>query len=175
MPKFHYARFGKSWGVESVVDESTYTASRDMFAESLGLPPASLEYLVQYGVNQTTQDSMAQPTAAAKQSGDDVKVAGIAAADKRWDAIRAGTVGVRVGTPRIVFGLDTPELDVAARDYVDECLSRAAKKSGKSLPKGEDYGKLRLAYFNAKKAEVIAEATRRVESVSDVDLDALTA
>lgn len=163
MPKFHYAKHGQSWGVESVVDDDTYNAARDMFAEALGIPAQSLEYLVQYAVNQTTQDSMAQPVAAAKESGDDVAAAAIAACNKRWDSIRAGTAGVRAGGGRV-----TDPIESEIRLLADIALKSAAKSKGKKLPKGKDYIVLRDSLIKLHYAAFETQAKERVAKAAEL-------
>lgn len=166
MPQFHYARFDKSWGIESKVDESTYIAARDMYAECFGLIPTMLEYLLQYGVNQTTQDSGAQPVAACKESGDDPKAAFIAAADKRWDKIVAGTVSIRAGGSRSQF-------DTILRDVIDEYLAKWATGKGEPLPKKQaDLEPLRAKMYGSKnKTAIDAEVAARKARGDAIEVD----
>ena len=175
MPKFHYEKHGKSWGVESKVDESTYNAARDMYAETFGLAPAMLEYLIQYAVNQTTQDAMAQPSAAAKQSGDDVAAAAIAAANKRWDKIASGTVSVRSGVGRV-----TDPFESACRHIMLAKLAAFIKTPKgakvKATLKGASKETRNLVYtkfMDANRAAIESEAKKQLkanESIADIDL-----
>jgi len=182
MPKFHYAKFGKSWGVESVVDDATYNAARDMFAECFGIKPEMLEYIVFYGVKQTTQDSAAQPHAAAKQAGDDAVAAYIAAADKRWDKINLGTVAVRAGFGRVTDPFQSAVNKVTAEKlaaFIKTDKGAKAKATLKGASK-ETKALVVKKFYEANKTAIVAEANRRLADATasvavELDLSDLTA
>jgi hypothetical protein len=162
MTKLAYTRDGTEYAIDQVSDPSD---ALELLAECFEIPAKSVEYLLIYGLKQSLQDSAAQPASEAKASGDDVMTAVHAAMAKRLDAIKSGTVGVRVGGGRV-----SDPFESAVRDVIDEMLRKAAKSKGKKLPKGDELVALRAKVREANKSVVESEARRRVESTIEIEL-----
>jgi hypothetical protein len=180
MSKFSYTRGEKTYTVESKVDESTYKAALDMFAESLGVPGSAVEYLVGYGLKQSLQDSAAQPASAAKAEGGDVTAAIVGAMDKRFDAIIAGSVLVRGGAVATRDPFESMVRRVTAEKlatFIQTPKGAKAKATLKGASK-ETKSLVSKKFFEANKSAIESEAKRRLESVPvevELDLSDLTA
>jgi hypothetical protein len=170
MDKLSYTRNGNEY---SIAAKSDATDAIALVADSFGVPPATVAYLLQYGFKQSLQDAAAQPASeASKESGateSSIKSAIHGAMSKRLDNIVAGTVAVRGGGSRSPFAELT-------RDVIDEYLAKWATKSGAVLPtKSADLNAYRVKmYESANKASIDAEiATRRAKmaAIDVVDFD----
>ena len=166
MPQFTYSKFGKSWGVSTVVDESEYTEALALFAGCFNLPTQSIEYLLQYGVNQTTQDSMAQPASSAKADGSDVAAASVGAADKRWDSIVNGNAGVRAGG-----GRTSDPVESEIRLLAVAAIKAAVKAKGKTMPKGEALTTLRDQLIAKNRAAFESKAKARLAEANTIEVE----
>lgn len=136
---------------------------------------ATLAYCLQNGFHQSMVDAAAFGKADKEGKSDD-EIADMTreARQSRFDSIVAGTVGHRVGGPR-VRGVDKITRDVAL-----ERLVAIAAAKGKALPKGkgsaEKIGKLVDMYLSdeGRAADCRAEAERRhasADDAGDFDLD----
>ena len=141
------------------------------------LSPASLEYLVTYGLKQSLQDCIAGLAKKVTEGGaDDATVeATIAAAmQKRFDAIVSGKVTVRSIGPRL------RGMEKVMADYAEEMLKAAFSKAGHKWPSGkgsaEKIAELREKYIAKYHDQVENEAKRRMtqaEEVTEFDLSDL--
>jgi hypothetical protein len=158
MTKVSYERNGTTFAVE---------------VESL--PPASIAYLLQYGFAQSLQDSIAGLAKAkrleleetdsfkngllsAESISDECDLAVLTKLQDRTDAIMAGTVGARVGTPR-------DEVTTLAREQVKAAL---AKK--KLTVTKEKLAELVASHVERNRPAIEAELKRRRESTVEVDI-----
>jgi hypothetical protein len=124
----------------------------------------AIRYLMEYGVRQCLNDSIAGLRKELKDEGtDEAEITDQLndAIDERWASVLDGTVGTRASGPRL-RGLDAFIRDVA----VDEIKANAAKLDMK-LPKGEEYTKFRDAY--------IAKHRERLTPIAQERMDAVTA
>jgi hypothetical protein len=151
---------------------------QEFSVEVESLPKESIAYLLQYGWNQSLQDCIAgrakavaaeylegvkkgkpeQTPAEVKQMiVDDL----LGTLGKRFDAIKAGTVGVRVGQPR-------DELRAIAKEMV-----AAAVKAKKATVTKEKFAELVQNLLDTKREAVQAEADRRkaAQGTVEVELD----
>lgn len=141
------------------------------FAEAETLPEASREYAWTYGLRQSLSDSFAGAKTAAEFSG---------ALKKRWDAIKAGTVGQRTRESDPVKAM---ELRVAAETFNAQPLPKrkaAIAKALAKLPKGTDEAEAISAICGllAETDGVKAEAKRRLDAKAAapaIDLESLVA
>jgi len=135
--------------------------------------PATLAYLLQNGFNQSMVDSAALGKEDKDGLNDDeIKALVNDKKQKRFDNIVAGTVGTRVGGPRVV-GIDKVMNDVA----VERLKAILITQKGLKWPSGKGAAE-KIAAFVAKymgdasrAADVRAEAERRMAQVAPSDLD----
>lgn len=135
------------------------------------LPPGAISYLLHNGFTQSMTDAAAFTKAQKEgKSESEIEVMASDARDKRFAAILAGTVGVRVGGPRL------PAIDRAMQDIVDEMLAAICSARKVALPKG-DVLKAARAKLLAKNGDAIRakaqarldEAKSLVEDAGDID------
>lgn len=149
---------------------------QEFSVEVESLPKESLEYLIQYGWNQSLQDCIAGRAKAVAEeyakslakSGDQhdqselielTKSDLLGTIGKRFDAIKAGTVGVRVGQPR-------DELRAIAKEMV-----AAAVKAKKATVTKEKMAELVQNLLDTKRDAVQAEADRRKAAQGTVEVE----
>lgn len=148
------------------------------------LPETAISYLLQYGFAQSLQDSIAgrakavreEYEAAAKENNETVNPADLARAiesdldgqlSKRLDAIRTGSVGSRVGTPKDPF-------KAMCLRVAREMLSAALKAANTKMPKDkEKVAELVATLIERNRAKVETEAKRRMEASPEIDLDGI--
>lgn len=142
----------------------------DHTAELADLSPASLAYLAQYGFAKSLQDSVAGLAKAVKADPEDYRKDvedGTAMDDEelakavteakmleRFQAIIAGTVGTRSGTPRL------SGIDKIMRDVAREAIKARAVAKGVKMPEGDDLAGI-VAKYLSNHPEVRDEAERR--------------
>lgn len=160
-----YSRDGNDYVLSPKCDEKTLETTIGLMAEAYGVQPASVTYLLQYGLRQSLQDSAAQPSAAAKAeenaTPESVAAAIKGAMDKRFDAIVAGTVAVRG------FGESREPLRAIAL----EIIRAAAKSKGKKLGSDKEaIDKLVTAFIEKNRDKLQAEYDRRKSIGNDIEL-----
>ena len=153
--------------------DSTLTYSK-WFVNANDLPPAGIAYLLHNGFTQSMTDAAAfTKEQKAGKTADEVTAMATEARQKRFEAILAGTVGVRVGGPRM------PAIDRAMQDVVDEMIGAICAARKVALPKG-DVLKAARAKLLAKNGDAIREKAQArldeakllVEDAGDIDFGA---
>jgi hypothetical protein len=121
------------------------------------LPAAAVKYLLQNGFSQSMTDAAAF-TKAQKEGKSEAEVAAMAteARQKRFDAILAGSVGTRVGGPRL------SPVDRAKNDIVDERLAAICKARNVAMPKGDVLKSAKAKIMAKFASEITREAEARV-------------
>lgn len=112
-------------------EDSTLTYDR-WSVNANDLIAKSVRYLLQNGFSQSMTDAAAfTKEQKAGKSADEIKKMADEARAKRFEAILAGTVGIRVGGPRL------PAIDRVMREIAEEMLRAIAADRKVAMPKGE--------------------------------------
>jgi hypothetical protein len=140
----------------------------DFTIDFAGATPATLAYCLMNGFHQSMVDAAAFSKEEKEgKTEDEVATMALAKRQSRFDNIVAGTVGARVGGPR-VRGIDKLMHDVA-----HEKLIAIAVAKGKALPKGKGSAEkiatlIGMYLSDATRYDAVkAEAQRRMDSSSD--------
>jgi hypothetical protein len=159
-----YIRNGKEYAIDQVADPAP---ALDLMGETLGIPAASVEYLLHYGLKQSLQDSAAQPASEAKAEGEDVAEAIDVAMSKRLAAIIAGTVAVRGGGVQV-----RDPFESMVRRLTRSKLVEYAKSKGKKLPKDKaKLAEVLSKFYKANKDSIDNAATLAIAAESAIEID----
>jgi hypothetical protein len=132
------------------------------------LPAKAIAYLLHNGFTQSMTDAAAfTKEQKAGKTEQQVKDMATEARDKRFQAILAGSVGIRVGGPRL------DPVSRASNDIVDERLAAICKARNVAMPKGDVLKSARAKIMAKFGAEIKSEAEARVaktqESVAELE------
>ena len=155
-------------GVTVTIPSGTVLKYGDFELNASNASPATLSYLLHNGFHQSMVDAAAfSKDEKEGKTEDEVNAMALAKRTTRFENIMAGTVGSRVGGPRV------RGIDKLIRDVAGEKLVAIAAAKGKALPKGkgsaEKIGKLVDMYLaDATRAQAVKdEAQRRLDSTVD--------
>lgn len=129
----------------------------------------ALHYLAQYGFAKSLQDSVAGMKKALSDEGKSEAEIDAALQDtmqKRVTAIMQGTIGARVGTPRMT-GIEKVMADIARED-----LKAAAVSVKRKLPTGKELTELVNKYIARHEATLREKAQARLDSAQNAADDA---
>lgn len=161
--KLEFAKCGESFAAEFDLTQDGSSVVID------GLNAKTVEYLLAYGFNQSLQDSIAgrakkvaeeEKDKTAEEIESAVNADLIGALGKRLDAILAGTIGMKVGTPKSKLSHFDRVAMAMLKDY--------AKLKGKKLPKEKEklddlFGRYVEANRKAIEERVAAEKAQNEE------------
>lgn len=119
--------------------------------------PETIAYLLQNGFSQSMTDAAAFSKSDKEgKTGEEIAAMADAARQARFEAICAGTVGTRVGGPRL------SPVERATRDLVDERLSAICAARKVKMPEGDVLKAARAKIMDRFGDEIKLEAEARV-------------